>query len=123
LHLLSLGVFFYILFLFLTLILFLTAVLDWWEILFIVSFKYYRDTEWDVWEFFLLGIFFIYISNAIPKVPHTPPTPYSPTHPLPLLGPGIPWRSYSEMVFPAECEVNWSSVTHKSRVTASGMGM
>jgi hypothetical protein len=27
--------------------------------------------------YFLLGIFFIYISNAIPKVPHTlpPPTP------------------------------------------------
>ena len=28
---------------------------------------------------FLLGIFFIYISNAIPKVPHAPPTPL-PTH-------------------------------------------
>ena len=29
--------------------------------------------------FFLLGIFFIYISNAIPKVPHTlPPTPLPP---------------------------------------------
>jgi hypothetical protein len=29
---------------------------------------------------FLLGIFLIYISNAIPKVPHThPPTPL-PTH-------------------------------------------
>jgi hypothetical protein len=28
--------------------------------------------------FYLLGIFFIYISNAIPKVPHTPPpTPLS----------------------------------------------
>jgi hypothetical protein len=37
---------------------------------------------------FLLGIFFTYISNAIPKVPHTPP--HSPTHPLPLLGPGVP---------------------------------
>jgi hypothetical protein len=37
---------------------------------------------------FLLGIFFIYISNAIPKVPHTSPT-YSLTHPLSLLGPGI----------------------------------
>ena len=35
----------------------------------------------------LLGIFFIYISNAIPKVSHTP---HSPTHPLPLLGPGFP---------------------------------
>jgi hypothetical protein len=29
--------------------------------------------------FFLLGIFFIYISNAIPKVPYNPPTPL-PTH-------------------------------------------
>jgi hypothetical protein len=28
---------------------------------------------------FLLGIFFIYISNAIPKVPHTTPCPYPPT--------------------------------------------
>jgi hypothetical protein len=33
---------------------------------------------------FLLGIYFIYISNAIPKVPHTLP------HPLPLLGPVVP---------------------------------
>jgi hypothetical protein len=40
--------------------------------------------------FFLLDIFFIYISNAIPKVPYTLPLPCSPTHPLPLLGPGIP---------------------------------
>jgi hypothetical protein len=39
--------------------------------------------------FFLLGIFLIYISNAIPKVPHTHPPP-SPTLPLPLFGPGIP---------------------------------
>jgi hypothetical protein len=39
---------------------------------------------------FLLDIFFIYISNAIPKVPYTLPLPCSPTHPLPLLGPGVP---------------------------------
>jgi hypothetical protein len=38
----------------------------------------------------LLDIFFIYISNAIPKVPYTLPLPSSPTHPLPLLSPGIP---------------------------------
>jgi hypothetical protein len=38
---------------------------------------------------FLLGIFFIYISNAIPKVPYTLPLPCSPMHPLPLLGPGV----------------------------------
>jgi hypothetical protein len=31
---------------------------------------------------FLLGIYFIYISNAIPKVPHTlaPPPTHPPTH-------------------------------------------
>jgi energy-coupling factor transporter transmembrane protein EcfT len=38
----------------------------------------------------LLYIFFIYISNAIPKVPYTLPPPCSPTHPLPLFGPGVP---------------------------------
>jgi hypothetical protein len=37
---------------------------------------------------FLLGIFLIYISNAIPKVPPYPP--HSPTHPLPLFGSGVP---------------------------------
>jgi hypothetical protein len=35
-------------------------------------------------KIFLLGIFLIYISNAMPKVPHTLP------HPLPLFGPGVP---------------------------------
>jgi hypothetical protein len=39
---------------------------------------------------YLLDIFFIYISNAIPEVPHTLPLPCSPTYPLPILGPGIP---------------------------------
>jgi hypothetical protein len=39
---------------------------------------------------FLLAIFFIYISNAIPKVPYTLPLPCSPTHPLLLPDPGIP---------------------------------
>jgi hypothetical protein len=38
---------------------------------------------------FVLGIFLVYIFNAILKVPHTHP-PQSPTHPLPLFGPGIP---------------------------------
>jgi hypothetical protein len=37
----------------------------------------------------LIDIFFIYISNAILKVPYTLLHPCSPTHPLPLLGPGI----------------------------------
>jgi hypothetical protein len=39
---------------------------------------------------FLLDIFFIYISNAIPKAPYTLSLPCSPTHPLLLPGPGIP---------------------------------
>jgi hypothetical protein len=39
---------------------------------------------------FLLDIFFIYNSNAIPKVLYNLPLHYSPTHPLPLLGPGVP---------------------------------
>jgi hypothetical protein len=38
---------------------------------------------------FLLGIFLIYISNAVQKVPNTLP-PQSPTHPLTLFGPGVP---------------------------------
>jgi hypothetical protein len=40
--------------------------------------------------FLKLGIFFIYISNAIPKVPRVLPTLSSPRPPLPLLGPGVP---------------------------------
>jgi hypothetical protein len=54
--------------------------------------EYYRIS----WIFFflfkkiLLDIFFIYISNAILKVPYTLSPPWSPTHPLPLLGPGMP---------------------------------
>jgi hypothetical protein len=45
---------------------------------------------------FLLDIFFIYISNAIPfssflsKIPYFHPLHLLPTHPLTLLGPGIP---------------------------------
>jgi hypothetical protein len=41
-------------------------------------------------KIFLLDIFSIYISNSIPKVPYTLPQPWSPTHPLLLLGPGVP---------------------------------
>jgi hypothetical protein len=40
-------------------------------------------------SYLFLDIFFIYISNAIPKVPYTLPPPCSPNHPLLLLGPGI----------------------------------
>jgi hypothetical protein len=39
---------------------------------------------------YLLDIFFIYILNAIPKVPYALSPPCSPIHPLSLLGPGIP---------------------------------
>jgi hypothetical protein len=56
----------------------------WWEL------NPHPLQEQQVLIFLLLGIFFIYISNAIPKVPYTLPPPCFPTHPLPLLGPGIP---------------------------------
>jgi hypothetical protein len=50
--------------------------------------KYIGYTNWIQWfSLFLLDIFFIYISNAIRKVPYTLPLPCSLTHPLPLLGP------------------------------------
>jgi hypothetical protein len=39
--------------------------------------------------FFLLDMFFIYISKGIPKIPYTLSPPCSPTHPHPLFGPGI----------------------------------
>jgi hypothetical protein len=53
--------------------------------------------DWTLWDpgykmaktNFLLDIFFIYISNAILKVPYILPLPCSPTHPLPLPDPGI----------------------------------
>jgi hypothetical protein len=57
----------------------------------------------NVWIFtffqkqFLIDIFFIYISNGIPKFSYTLPPPCSPTHPLQLPGPGIPlyWGIWS----------------------------
>ena len=39
---------------------------------------------------FLIDVSFIYISNDISEVTYTLPVPCSPTHPLLLLGPGIP---------------------------------
>jgi hypothetical protein len=52
-----------------------------WSSHFTYFFSYFKN-------FFKLGIFLIYISNAIPKVPHThPPLPYPPTTPF------RPWRS------------------------------
>jgi hypothetical protein len=37
---------------------------------------------------FLLAIFFVYISNGIPKAPYALPPPCSPTYTLLLPGPG-----------------------------------
>jgi hypothetical protein len=48
-----------------------------------------KTIQWKKDSIFLLDIFFIYISNAIPKAPYTLPLACSPTHPLPLPGPGI----------------------------------
>jgi hypothetical protein len=48
-----------------------------------------KQQHLNFFKIFLLGIFLIYISNAIPKGPPYPP-PHSPTYPLPLVGPGIP---------------------------------
>jgi hypothetical protein len=49
-----------------------------WKVLTPSSF-YFIKSILNFFLNFLLGIFLIYISNAIPKVPHTPPTPL-PTH-------------------------------------------
>jgi hypothetical protein len=71
----------------------------------------------------LLDIFFIYISNAIPKVPYTLPPTCSPTHPL--LGPGVPCTGAYKV-----CKTNGplfslmakrpSSATYAARDTSSG---
>ena len=51
------------------------------------SHQQWRSVPFSFFSFFLLwGIYFIYICNAIPKVPHT----HSPTHPLQPLGTGVP---------------------------------
>jgi hypothetical protein len=40
--------------------------------------------------FMIYSFFFLYISNAILKVPYPLSLPCSPTHPLLLPGPGVP---------------------------------
>jgi hypothetical protein len=64
-----------------------------------LTFHKYAKVHWDCRGYvyinifllnFVLDIFFIYISNAIPKAPYTLPSPCSPTCPLPLPGPEIP---------------------------------
>jgi hypothetical protein len=49
----------------------------------------YPPVYYFLFFFIKLGIFFIYISNAIPKVPHTLPLPLS----YPLTPTSWPWRS------------------------------
>jgi hypothetical protein len=53
----------------------------------------YRCLQFIVYSLCLLDIFFIYISNAIPKVPYTLPPPCFPVHTLLFRGPGIPLYS------------------------------
>jgi hypothetical protein len=73
----------------------------------------------------LLGIFFIYISNAIPKVSHTlPPLPYPPTPTF------WPWRSpvlgHIKFACPMGLSFQWwptrpSFDTYAARVKSSGV--
>jgi hypothetical protein len=76
--------------------------------------------------YFLLDIFFIYISNAIPKFPYTLPPPSSPTHLLPLLGPGVPlYWEHIKFARPRGLSSQWwlirlSSATYAARDTSSG---
>jgi len=74
---------------------------------------------------FLLGIFFIYISNAIPKVPHT----LSPQLPYPPTPTSWPWHSpvlrHIKFARPMGLSFQWwptrpSSDTYAARGTSSG---
>jgi hypothetical protein len=76
-------------------------------------------------EFFLLGIYFIYISNAIPKVPHMLPHPL----PHPLTPTSWPWRSpvlrQIKFAWPMGLSFHWwltrpSSDSYAARDTSSG---
>jgi hypothetical protein len=55
--------------------------------------------------YFLLDIFFICISNAIPKVPYSLPLPCSPTHPLQLPGPGVPLYRSHALFWPSQAQI------------------
>ena len=76
-------------------------------------------------KYFLLGIFLIYISNAIPKVPHSlPPLPYRPTPTF------WPWRSpvlgHIKFAWPMDLSFQWwptrpSFDTYASRDKSSGV--
>jgi hypothetical protein len=85
-----------------------------------------RNWSWELLSLlFLLDIFFIYISNAVPKVPYTFPPPCSPTHSLPLLGPGVP-LGHIKFARPRGLSSQWwptrpSSATYAARDTSSGV--
>jgi hypothetical protein len=75
--------------------------------------------------FFSLGIFFIYISNAIPKVPYILPAPL----PYPPTPTSWPWRSpvlrHIKFARPMGLSFQWclnrpSSDTYAARDTSSG---
>jgi hypothetical protein len=78
-----------------------------------------------IFKYFLLGIFLIYISNAIPKVPHTLLTlPYPPTPTF------WPWRSpvlgHIKFAWPMGLSFQWwptrpSSATYAARDKSSGV--
>jgi hypothetical protein len=61
-------------------------------------------------KIFVLSIFLIYISNAIPKVPHTLPPTSLPTHSH-FFDPGVPlyWAIYS-------LRVQWASLSSDGRL-------
>jgi hypothetical protein len=78
--------------------------------------------------FFKLGIYFIYISNAIPKVPHTLPHPL----PYPPTPTSWPWSSpvqrQIKFARPMGLYFHWwltrsSSDTYAARDTSSGGGV
>jgi hypothetical protein len=75
---------------------------------------------------FLLGIFLIYIFNAIPKVPHTHPTPNSlPTH-SPFLALVFPWLGHIKFASPMGLSFQWwptrpSFDTYAARDKSSGV--
>jgi hypothetical protein len=73
---------------------------------------------------FLLGIFLIYISNAIPKIPHTPPLPYPP---IPTFWPRrSPVLGHIKFASPMGLSFQWwptrpSFDTYAARVKSSGV--
>jgi hypothetical protein len=61
-----------------------------WGILVYKLFKEYTPQAWIPLSLFLLDIFFIYISNALPKVPYTLPLTLLPNPSTPA---SWPWHS------------------------------